>query len=135
MMRATRILETILYADDLMVAEEFYRRVLGMPVVSHVPGLLVGFRCGEGVLLVFDPVAAQAAGREVPAHGASGAGHVAFAVEAPELAGWREHLGQCGVAIEMEVDWPSGGRSLYFRDPAGNSVELAPPKLWWPESA
>ena len=35
-----------------------------------------------------------------------------------------------GVAIEAEVEWPSGGRSLYFRDPAGNVVELAPPTLW-----
>ena len=32
--------------------------------------------------------------------------------------------------VEMEVEWPEGGRSLYVRDPAGNSVELAPPTLW-----
>ena len=39
-------------------------------------------------------------------------------------------LRKCGVAIESEVDWPSGGTSLYFRDPAGNVLELAPPTLW-----
>ncbi|MDQ3546548.1 MAG: glyoxalase/bleomycin resistance/extradiol dioxygenase family protein, partial [Verrucomicrobiota bacterium] len=43
---------------------------------------------------------------------------------------WRERLQEAGVAIESEVEWPEGGRSLYFRDPAGNSVELAPPTLW-----
>ncbi len=30
----------------------------------------------------------------------------------------------------MEVNWDQGGTSLYFRDPAGNSIELAPPTLW-----
>ena len=34
------------------------------------------------------------------------------------------------VPIELETDWPRGGHSLYFRDPAGNSVELITPGLW-----
>jgi catechol 2,3-dioxygenase-like lactoylglutathione lyase family enzyme len=37
---------------------------------------------------------------------------------------------QHGVEIEAEVTWPSGGQSIYFRDPAGNSVELATPQTW-----
>jgi hypothetical protein len=28
------------------------------------------------------------------------------------------------------VEWPGGGRSIYFRDPAGNSVELGTPAIW-----
>jgi catechol 2,3-dioxygenase-like lactoylglutathione lyase family enzyme len=39
-------------------------------------------------------------------------------------------LRKAGVSIEREVDWDEGGRSIYFRDPAGNVVELAPPTLW-----
>jgi catechol 2,3-dioxygenase-like lactoylglutathione lyase family enzyme len=35
-----------------------------------------------------------------------------------------------GVPIELETDWPRGGKSLYFRDPAGNSVELITRGLW-----
>ena len=34
------------------------------------------------------------------------------------------------VAIEHEEAWERGGHSLYFRDPAGNSVELITPGLW-----
>ena len=34
------------------------------------------------------------------------------------------------LVIEKEMEWPRGGRSLYFRDPAGNSVELITPGLW-----
>ena len=32
--------------------------------------------------------------------------------------------------IEKDVAWPNGGRSLYFRDPAGNCLELASPLVW-----
>ena len=46
------------------------------------------------------------------------------------MAAWREQLRQQGVTIEQELTWPSGGQSLYFRDPAGNSVELATPATW-----
>jgi catechol 2,3-dioxygenase-like lactoylglutathione lyase family enzyme len=43
---------------------------------------------------------------------------------------WRAHLEGRGVEIESQVEWPNGGRSIYFRDPAGNSVEIATPELW-----
>ena len=43
---------------------------------------------------------------------------------------WRSHLETNGIEIESEVTWPRGGRSLYVRDPAGNSVELASPTIW-----
>jgi hypothetical protein len=35
-----------------------------------------------------------------------------------------------GIVIEKEVSWPRGGRSLYFREPAGNVVELVTPGVW-----
>ncbi len=63
-------------------------------------------------------------------HGAQGAVHVAFAIPMRELSAWRAWLQDNGVAIEREVTWPGGGRSIYFRDPAGNSVELATPTIW-----
>ena len=35
-----------------------------------------------------------------------------------------------GAKIESEVTWPGGGTSIYFRDPAGNCLELAPGRIW-----
>jgi len=35
-----------------------------------------------------------------------------------------------GVAIEGRVDWPRGGRSVYFRDPDGHLLEFATPGQW-----
>jgi len=128
-MRPVRIFETVLYAEDLAAAERFYRDAVGLEVIGHGE-LAVVFRCGGGVLLIFDPRKSGASGRDVPSHGTSGAGHIAFAVKPGELDAWREQLRSAGVSIEQEVDWDEGGRSLYFRDPAGNIVELAPPTIW-----
>ncbi|HEX3207762.1 MAG TPA: VOC family protein [Geminicoccaceae bacterium] len=124
-----RVLETILYVDDLDAAERFYGEVLGFELDSRQPGLFAFFRCGPSMLLLFEPEAAST-GRKVPAHGARGPGHACFAVAEPALEDWRRHLEAAGVAIEQVVNWPRGGRSFYFRDPAGNSLELATPRIW-----
>jgi catechol 2,3-dioxygenase-like lactoylglutathione lyase family enzyme len=124
-----RVLETVLYVDDLGAAERFYGEVLGLALDSRKPGLFCFFKIGEAMLLLFDP-AASAIGREVPAHGANGPGHVCFAVAEDELALWSRRLAERGVPIEHEQAWPRGGRSIYFRDPAGNSLELATPRIW-----
>lgn len=128
-MKARSVFESVLYAKDLDAAEEFYRRVFGLEVLGR-GAVAVVFRCGAGVLIVFDPDVTRRPGRPVPSHGAEGAGHVAFAMPDDELDAWRAHLAALTVPIEMEVAWPEGGRSIYVRDPAGNSVELAPPTLW-----
>lgn len=129
-MRVSGVVETCLYAENLAEAARFYQEALGLEVLRGVDGRHVFFRCGSGVFLLFDPAATERPGGEVPAHGARGAGHVAFAVDQAELAAWRERFLALGVEVEREVAWPGGGRSLYVRDPAGNSVELTSPQIW-----
>ena len=123
------IFVTVLLRRRSGCAERFYRDVVGLQVIGR-GDLAVVFRCGDGVLLIFDPRKSRAAGREVPSHGASGAGHIAFTAKPEDLSAWRKQLHEAGVSIEQEMDWEEGGRSIYFRDPAGNVVELAPPTLW-----
>lgn len=127
---AAAVLETCLYAENLEESASFYEQVIGLEPFSTVYARHVFFRSGRGVFLLFKSSATSAEGGEVPPHGASGAGHVAFAVPAERLPEWREHLNRLGTAIEREVQWPSGGRSLYLRDPAGNSVEITTPGIW-----
>ncbi len=128
-MKATRIFETVIYAGDLAATERFYTEVLGLERYSSF-GVAVSFRMDRGVLLIFDPEQANQPNRGVPSHGPQGPGHLAFAARPDDLDAWRDHLRAHGVEIEMEVNWDQGGTSLYFRDPAGNSIELAPPTLW-----
>jgi catechol 2,3-dioxygenase-like lactoylglutathione lyase family enzyme len=66
----------------------------------------------------------------VPPHGTDGEGHICFRATAGELDAWRQRLVEKGVPIEADFEWPKGGHSIYFRDPAGNCLEFAEPKIW-----
>jgi catechol 2,3-dioxygenase-like lactoylglutathione lyase family enzyme len=129
-MQAQHILETCLYVDDLSRAERFYASVLGLELLSRQEGRHAFFRCGQRMLLLFNPLGSRDSTDQVPPHGAFGPGHVAFGVRQSDLPAWTDHLERQGVAIERVMDWPGGGQSLYFRDPAGNSLELATPRIW-----
>lgn len=134
-MSPSSILETVLYVTDLEQAEIFYRDVLGLTLVSKAKGRQVFFRLGDQMLLIFDPAVTVIppkadAKLPVPPHGATGPGHVCFKAAAVEIEAWRAHLISKGVAIEADFEWPNGGRSIYFRDPAGNCLEFAEPRIW-----
>ncbi len=49
------MLETALYAKDLDKAEAFYEGVLGLAKITRAANRHVFFRCGQGVLLIFNP--------------------------------------------------------------------------------
>src|SRR4051794_376322 len=129
MTQIVHLVEAAAYVDDLDRAEAFYRDVLGLEPIGKEPGRHVFFRVGDAVLLLFR-AAETLKGTVLPAHGATGPGHFALGIAANAIEAWRDRLQANGVVIEQEVHWDRGGRSLYFRDPAGNSVELVTPGLW-----
>lgn len=131
MLRANRIYETVIYADDLAAVSDFYQKVIGLPLLRQNDLMLV-FQLERSYLLIFDSEKSSQSGRDVPSHGAVGQGHLAFVAAPEELDAWRQKLGEHNIPIESEVRWANGrrGTSIYFRDPGGNSVELAPEILW-----
>lgn len=129
-MKVEQILETCVYADDLEQAERFYRDVLGLELHSKQVGRHVFFRCGAQMFLVFNADATRGQFAEQPLHGCRGEGHVAFAVANREIQDWKNRLKRHDVELEHECIWPGGGTSIFIRDPAGNSVELASPRIW-----
>ena len=126
------VYETVLYGPDLAALTRFYTELIGLRRISVGFGeLLTACRLPDGgVLLLFDPAASGVPGREVPAHGATGPGHIAFQVHAEDLAGWRAYLDRRGVELEREVQWSESLTSIYIRDPAGNSVEFVGGEIW-----
>jgi catechol 2,3-dioxygenase-like lactoylglutathione lyase family enzyme len=129
------ILESALYVDDLEAAAAFYGGALGLEIITRVEGRHVFFRCGDGVLLLFNAEAtaippAPDARLPVPPHGARGPGHLCFAASGEEIGRWKAELESQGIAVEADFEWPNGGRSIYFRDPSGNSLEFAEPRIW-----
>ena len=134
-MTPNAILEAALYVSDLAEAERFYSQVLGLDLLAKAEGRHVFFRCGEGVLLLFNADATEAppepgARLPVPPHGARGRGHLCFSASAEEIELWKKRLEDHNIAIEADFEWPRGGRSIYFRDPSGNSLEFAEPRIW-----
>ena len=129
-----QILESSLYANDLDAAERFYGGVLGLEKIARAGNRHIFYRCGDMVLLIFNPEETElppgAGAPAIPVHGARGPGHLCFRATASEIDGWSRRLSNAGVAIESEIEWPSGGRSIYFRDPAGNSLEFAEARIW-----
>lgn len=134
-MKPSSVLETVLYAQDLDATEAFYRDVLGLEPASKQPGRQVFYKLASQMLLIFNPAVTVIppppnARLPVPPHGATGEGHLCFAASAEELDLWRAHVESKGIAIEADFTWPGGGRSIYFRDPAGNAIEFAEPRIW-----
>ncbi len=127
------ILETAIYADDLKAAKWFYHDLLGLEEVLRAGDRHVFYKCGEGMLLIFNAELTKQVsntGIPVPPHGALGAGHICFRASDEEMDDWKEVFTRNNIAVEMDFHWPNGARSIYVRDPAGNSVEFAEPRLW-----
>lgn len=127
------IMETVIYAMDLEASEVFYRDVFGLELVSKMPGRFVFFKCGQQMLLVFDPKKSSEPNPNIPIprHGSEGQSHFCFyAKDAAEVDAWRRHFVSYGIEIEHEHTWETGAKSVYIRDPANNSVEVGEAKLW-----
>lgn len=129
--RIHRIYETTVYARDVDATAAFYAEVLGLRPFEQYAGFAAVFKLDDGgVFLIFEPERASAPGRTLPAHGARGPGHVAFSVTPDSLDAFVTTFRERGIEIEVDQTWDSGGRSVYVRDPAGNSVELVDGAAW-----
>jgi len=129
--RAEALLETAIYGTDIEALERFYVELLGLERIAGTAGRNAVLRCGSSIIILFNQLASSVAGGLFPPHGATaGVGHIAFAASPEDFVLWREKLAAANVPIETEMQWADDSRSIYFRDPAGNSVEIAPATLW-----
>lgn len=126
-----KILETILYAEDLEKCREFYEGLLGLEVISFDPARDLFLRLDGSVLIIFKASKTIIPDSGVPPHGTTGVGHAAFQATEDELYDWQTKLEQHGVQITKEITWRNGAKSIYFKDPADNVLEFATPNLWF----
>ena len=118
------VAEAVLYVDNIAPVRAFYVKVLGLPVSADF-GDATFLQIGkESTLILFDREALKYRQSSIPHHGSEGVSHVALTISHHEIDQWRDRLRDHGVEIEHEQDWPTGAHSLYFRDPAGHSIEL-----------
>jgi catechol-2,3-dioxygenase len=128
------VVETALYFDDLAAGAAFYRDVLRLRVLSAGDRLVAMDAGGGTVLLLFHRGATRDGlrwpGGWIPPHDGAGPLHLALGAARADLDAWAAWLAGRGVAVESDVRWERGGRSLYFRDPEGHSVELVSAGTW-----
>jgi catechol 2,3-dioxygenase-like lactoylglutathione lyase family enzyme len=129
-----RILETAIYTAGLERSSHFYEEIMGLKPMFADQRLRAYDAGGGSVLLVFlrgasdEPVVLPQG--TIPGHDSQGRLHLAFAIRADELGPWERRLTGHKIGIEARMDWPRGGKSIYFRDPDGHLLELATPGLW-----
>ena len=114
--------------------KDFYVNRLGLDLISEEERRHVFLKAGKSMLLVFNPEnTSLAANSTFPTHGVcTSPSSIHFALEI-EQAGYeaaKNLLVQNKIAIEKEMSWGSGGKSVYFRDPAGNLVEIVTKGQW-----
>ncbi len=126
-----QVIETGIYVDDLEAAERFYCGVLRLRRIGGQEGRDLFLGVGGNVLLVFYAPETRC-GNTLPSHGAQGSSHFALQVEnATALEQWKQHLLANDIPVEKEMDWGKPGlRSIYFRDPTGNLVEIIVRSVW-----
>jgi catechol 2,3-dioxygenase-like lactoylglutathione lyase family enzyme len=133
-LRINGIVESCLYSSDLPRSVHFYRDRLGLRLIESGERLCVFSVADKQVLLIFrsggklEPLSTP--GGMIPPHEAAGQLHFAFAISKEDFNAWENHLIAQGIPIESKVNWPTGGRSIYFRDPDNHLVECATPGIW-----
>ena len=136
-MKINKVIETCIYSSDLRSMKKFYVGILGLSIIHEEEDKLIFLKAGKSVLLIFDPLRTSINNDRLPTHGAitpPSSIHFAMEIEEQEYQPCKELLVRNGIAIEKEVKWNSNTKSLYFRDPADNLVELITPGGWPVES-
>ena len=136
-MKIKKVIETCIYSSDLGSMKNFYAGILGLPVIQEEQDKLIFLKAGKSMLLIFDPLRTKANNDSLPTHGTltpPSSIHFAMEIEEQEYHASKQLLTDNNIAIEKEVNWNSDAKSIYFRDPAGNLVELITPGGWPVES-
>ena len=113
---------TVVFARDMAAMRAFYADVMRFPIQRELGPQWIEYRVGSNLLaltsrgLMFDDPA--------PPRGALSM-QLAFRVAPSEVAACAQLLCDRGVALAGEpTDQPWGHRTLFFRDPDGNVLEI-----------
>ena len=118
---------------------DFYINILGLEFVSEEKDRYIFLKAGQSMLLIFNPNKTLADTNrsnstiQLPSHGAFAPPsiiHFALEIEKQNYDNAKSVLNEKNIKIDNEVTWEKGTNSIYFRDPAGNLVEIITPGSW-----
>ena len=113
---------TIVFARDMAAMRRFYEGVLGFPVARELSPKWIEYRLGGNTLALAAPTR-TAADASTPAGSASL--QLAFKVSVAEVDQCARELVRQGVELlSPPTNQSFGHRTLFFRDPDGNLLEI-----------
>ena len=113
---------TVIFVRDMAAMRRFYEDILGFPRLRELSPGWIEYRVGDNTLALARPSRTAA---DVPTPNGSASLQLAFKVSAAEVDQCADELVRQGVGLlEPPTNQPFGHRTLFFRDPDGNLLEV-----------
>lgn len=113
---------TVIFVRDIAAMRRFYEDILGFGLLRELSPGWIEYRVGDNTLALAEPRLTAA---DLPTPGGSAALQLAFKVSAAEVDQCADELVRQGVDIlSPPTDQVFGHRTLFFRDPDGNLLEV-----------
>ena len=113
---------TVIFVRDMAAMRSFYEDILGFPLLRELSPGWIEYRLGDNTLALARPSLTAA---DAPTPNGSASLQLAFKVSAPEVDRCADELVRQGVhLLSPPTDRPFGHRTLFFRDPDGNLLEV-----------
>ena len=121
--RAIRAIDyTVVFVRDMAAMRRFYEDILGFPLARELSPGWIEYRVGDNTLALARPRLTAA---DAPTPSGSASLQLAFKVTAPEVDQCAAELVRRGVPLlSPPTDQVFGHRTLFFRDPDGNLLEV-----------
>jgi catechol 2,3-dioxygenase-like lactoylglutathione lyase family enzyme len=113
---------TVIFVRDMAAMRRFYEDILGFHLTRELSPGWIEYRVGDNTLALARPSRTAA---DAPTPRGSASLQLAFRVSVPEVDQCAEELVQQGVKLlSPPTDQAFGHRTLFFRDPDGNLLEV-----------
>lgn len=113
---------SVIFVRDMAAMRAFYEGILGFPLLRELSPGWIEYRLGGNILTLARPSLTAA---DAPTPAGSAALQLAFKVGTADVDRCAAELLDRGVAlVSPPTDRPFGHRTLFFRDPDGNLLEI-----------
>jgi catechol 2,3-dioxygenase-like lactoylglutathione lyase family enzyme len=113
---------TVIFVRDMAAMRSFYEDTIGFPLLRELSPGWIEYRVGGNTLALARPSLTAA---DAPMPDGSASLQLAFKVSAPDVDRCADELVRLGVTlISPPTDQAFGHRTLFFRDPDGNLLEV-----------
>jgi catechol 2,3-dioxygenase-like lactoylglutathione lyase family enzyme len=121
--RAIRAIDyTVIFVRDMAAMRHFYEDILGFPLLRELSPGWIEYRVGTNTLTLARP---SRTAKDAPTPEGSASLQLAFKISAPEVDQCADELVRQGVTLlSPPTDQVFGHRTLFFRDPDGNLLEV-----------